>query len=166
MPTPLNWYFPASPPTYMSLPVPGKCRYCACKDLFATTGTADAFGREHTAGCRAAHQVRVSAIRRAWRAQLPSVLDVPLKNPGGEPLPNVREAQSTRTCKPSEGMMTSTAARGNLWTEGLEANSKDLRTSSQPPGTLTTGIPQTPRSDAAGTCPAYIYIYIYRYVHT
>ena len=37
--------------------------------------------------------------------QLPSVLDSPQKSPGGEPLPNIEGAQSTVTCKPSEGMM-------------------------------------------------------------
>ena len=46
--------------------------------------------------------------------QLPSVLDAPQKSPGGEPLPNIQGAQSTITCKPSEGMMISTAARDNL----------------------------------------------------
>ena len=40
---------------------------------------------------------------------------------GGEPLPNIEGAQSTITCKPSEGVMISTAARDNLWTKSPQA---------------------------------------------
>ena len=109
--------------------------------------------------------------RWAWRAQLPSILDVPQKS-HGEPLPNVDGAQSTITCKPSEGITISTAARDNLWTKALQANSKHLRASLPPSRTRTAGLQQTARSDEAGTYPAHplslslstylgIYIYIY-----